>query len=61
MGQGESGGCLCSGERHLGTMQTITRPSINLNMTGSKDRETESRFAGEGERERGGGEAGGVG
>lgn len=42
-------------------MQTITRPSINLNMTGSKDRETESRFAGEGEQERGGGEAGGDG
>lgn len=39
MDQEESGGCLCSGERHLGTIQTITRPSINLNMTGSKDRE----------------------
>lgn len=35
-----------SRERHLGSTQTITRPSINLNMTGSKDRETEEEGEG---------------
>lgn len=46
---------MCSGERHLGTIQTITRPSINLNMTGCKDRETERQRAAAGEGKRGGG------
>lgn len=58
MGQEGSRGCLRGEERHLGTVQTITRPSINLNMTGSEDRETAKLLHGEGERGGGAAEAG---
>lgn len=34
-------GACAAGERHLGTVHTITSPSINLHMTGSKIRDTQ--------------------